>query len=152
MISISVKQQIDAKPSQVRDVLLKHEQLNQFFNAKFVLIQKQNEGEISGGKGSIRQVSMLGGTFEELIISADQHHISYQIIGNKPVASHRGDIYFHADNNSAEPSTAPMTEITYNIKCKAPWGIPSFIISFFIKKDMTQALKKLAIHFKTGAL
>jgi hypothetical protein len=77
------------------------------------------------------------------------------IMGNKPVADHRGDIYFHADKSpmpSTGPATTPMTEITYNIRCKAPWYLPSFIIGFFIKKDMTQALKKLAIHFKTGAV
>jgi hypothetical protein len=152
MISISVKQSIATNPSQVVEVLLKHEHLNQFFNATFVLLRTQNKGEISGGKGAVRQVSMLGGKFQEQIISADNKHISYQIIGNKPVADHRGDIYFHVDNNSSEPSTAPITEITYNIRCLAPWWIPNFVLSFFIKKDITQALKKLATHFTKGVL
>jgi hypothetical protein len=152
MISISVKQNIASKPSQVRDILLEHKHLDRFFNATFLLLKTQNKGEISGGKGSIRQVSMPGGKFQERIISADDTHISYQIIGNKPVAEHRGDIYFHTDNNSPEPLTAPITKITYNISCKAPRWIPSFVLSFFIKKDITQALKKLASHFKGLAL
>lgn len=148
MISISLKQNVVAKPSQVRDMLLEHEHLNRFFNATFLLIKTQDEGEISGGKGSIRQVCMLGGKFQERIISADDTHITYQIMGNKPVAEHRGDIYFHTNNNSPEPSIAPITKVTYNISCKAPWWIPNFILSFFIKKDITQALKKLAFYFK----
>jgi hypothetical protein len=152
MISISVKQTIAAKPSQVRDILLEHEHLSRFFNANFLLIKTQNETEVRGGKGSIRQVSMLGGKFQERIISADNRQISYQIIGNKPVSQHRGDIYFHTNNNSPEPSTAPITEITYNIICKAPGWIPEIIVGFFIKKDITQALKKLASHFKSEAL
>ena len=148
MISISLKQNLAAKPSQVRDTLLEHEHLHRFFNATFLLLKTQNEGDISGGKGSIRQVSMLGSQFQEQIISADDNHISYQIIGNKPVAHHRGDIYFNTANSSA----VPTTDITYNISCKAPWWIPSFVLQFFIKKDITRALKKLATHFKDGAV
>ncbi|MFT4810190.1 MAG: hypothetical protein ACI9LX_003553 [Paraglaciecola sp.] len=151
MISISVKQNITAKPSQVRDILLEHEHLCRFFNARFSLIKAQNEAEISGGTGSVRQVSMLGGKFQERIINADDKQISYQIIGNKPVAHHRGDIYFRS-NNSPVTSTASTTEITYNISCKEPWWVPEFILGYLIKKDITQALKKLASHFKSAAL
>jgi hypothetical protein len=147
MISICVKQKVEARPSQVKEILLQHEYLDQFFNAKFLLLKIQNEGEITGGKGSIRQVSMLGDKFQEQIISADNQHISYQIIGNKPVAKHRGDIYFHTDNNNP----LQTTEISYNIICKSPWWIPSFILGFFITKDIIQALKKLALHFKGEA-
>ena len=152
MISISVKQSIATSPSQVMEVLLRHEHLNQFFNATFVLLKTQNKGEISGGKGAVRQVSMLGGKFQEQIISADNKHISYQIIGNNPVAEHRGDIYFYMDNNSPELSTTLITKVTYNINCIAPWWIPDFVLSFFVKKDITQALKKLATHFNNGVL
>ena len=148
MISISLKQSLAAKPSQVREILLEHEHLNRFFNATFLLIKRQDEGEVKGGKGAIRQVSMFGGNFQERIISADDKHISYQIIGNKPVADHSGDIYFATDINSNEV----MTNLTYNISCKGPWWIPSFILVFFIKKDIAQALKKLAIHFNRSAL
>jgi hypothetical protein len=144
MISISLKQNIPATPSQVRDTLLEHQQLNRFFDAEFLLIKEQDKAEIQGGKGAVRQICMIGVTFEECIISADNNHISYQIIGNKPVADHRGDIYFCKNNTTAEP----MTEVTYNISCKAPWWLPSFILGFLIKKDVTQALKKLSIHFK----
>ena len=46
MIQITLKQKIAATPLQVRDALLDHAQLERFFNAKFVLLKKQNEGEI----------------------------------------------------------------------------------------------------------
>ncbi|ASM52968.1 hypothetical protein PNIG_a0683 [Pseudoalteromonas nigrifaciens] len=143
MIQITLKQKIAATPLQVRDALLDHAQLERFFNAKFVLLKKQNEGEIIGGKGAIRQVIMAGVRFEERIISADSNHISYQIIGNKPVAEHRGDIYFCVSDNA--PTS---TEVTYNIRCKTPWWLPSLVIKFFIKKDIAQALNKLKANFK----
>jgi len=148
MISITLKQNIPAPPSQVRDTLLEHEKLNRFFDADFSLIQKQNDGEIKGGQGAVRQVKMIGVTFEERIISADHNHISYQIVGNKPVANHRGDILFCEDKTSS----IPITKITYHIKCKTPWWLPSFVLSFFIKKDIAQALEKLVIHFKRSAV
>lgn len=147
MISINLKQKIAATPSQIREVLLEHEQLNRFFNADFQLINNQNEGEIAGGKGAVRQVSMLGVKFKEQIISADNKHISYQIMGNKPVAEHRGDIYFYEDN-----AVTPMTEVNYKISCKAPWWLSSFVLGFFIKKDIAQALNKLANNFKASAV
>jgi len=148
MISINLTQKIAATPSQIRDVLLEHDQLNRFFNADFQLINKQDEGEVAGGKGAVRQVSMLGVKFKEKIISADNQRISYQIVGNKPVAEHRGDIYFCEDNRTL----VPMTEVTYKISCKAPWWLSSFVLGFFINKDIKQALYKLAINFEDGAI
>lgn len=143
MISIDVKQIINATPLQIRDVMLEHEQLNRFFNAEFMLVRKQKEGEIKGGKGAIRQISMMGVKFEEEILIADINHISYQIIGNKPVSEHRGNIHFSQVDNT----TSPKTEINYKIRCKAPWWIPTFLLSFFINKDVKEALSKLAIKF-----
>jgi hypothetical protein len=147
MIAITLKQSVAASPSQIKDIFLAHEQLNRFFNAEFLVIKTQDKGEIIGGKGAVRQVSLSGVKFEEQIISADDSHIRYQIIGNKPVANHQGDIYFCIKN-----TTAPMTEITYKICCKAPWWIPDVILGFFIKKDVAQALKRIAIKFEGVAI
>jgi len=144
MISIVLKQNLAATPIRIRDTLLEHNKLNRFFNANFLLINQQNDGEIVGGKGAIRQVSMMGVKFNELIVSADNTHISYQIMGNKPVADHRGNIEFCENNTSAQP----MTEITYKIRCKSPWWLPRYVLSSLIKKDISQALKKLAIHLE----
>ena len=53
-------------------------------------------------------------------------------------------IYFCEDSTT----TMPMTDVTYKISCISPWWLPSAILGFFIKKDITQALKKLAVSFK----
>jgi hypothetical protein len=74
-------------------VLLNHAQLGRFFNAKISLIKPENQGELKGGQGAVRQISIGKITFKERILSANYHHICYQIIGNKPVANHQGDIY-----------------------------------------------------------
>jgi len=142
-MSINVKQMIAATPEKIRATMLEHEQLNRFFNADFLLIKEQNEGEVKGGKGAIRQVTISGIKFEEQIVSADNNHISYHIIGNKPVADHRGDIQFCVDNNAA----TAMTEVTYKICCKTPWWLPSSVLGFLVKRDVTHALKKLSLSF-----
>jgi hypothetical protein len=148
MISVTLKQNVIASPSQVCTILLEHEQLNRFFDADFSLIKNQNNGEIKGGKGAIRQISMIGVKFEEEIMSADKQHIHYKIVGDKPVSDHRGDIYFSLN----KITTISTTDVTYQISCKAPWWLPSFVLSFLIKKDVTQALKKIARYFKGETL
>ncbi|WP_372761872.1 SRPBCC family protein [Pseudoalteromonas sp.] len=145
MISITVTQKIAATPRQLSHCLLEHAQLKRFFNAKFTLIKAENNGERVGGKGAIRQVTTLGYTFNEQITAANDKQISYQIMGNKPVAAHRGDIYFQPLN-----TTPSSTEVRYHIRCKAPWFLPSFMVSLFIKKDITHALQKLAANFNQG--
>ena len=148
MISIALKRYVAATPSQVITILLEHEQLNRFFNANFKLVKAQNIGEIKGGKGAVRQVNMMGVKFEERIISANNQHIHYQIIGNQPVANHRGDIHVCHVNDL----TTPMTEVTYKISCKSPWWLPNHLLKFFIEKDIKQALNKITRHFREDVL
>ena len=143
MVEIKVKRAVAATPEQVRSVLLAHADLGRFFNAHFTLLAPQEPGEISGGKGTIREIKMQGTIFKEQIIAADNSHISYRIIGSKPVAQHRGDIYLNTINE--EPS---LTEVNYHISCIAPFWLPDFILAFFIKKDISQALKKIARYFQ----
>lgn len=143
MVEIKVKRTVAATPEQIRSVLLAHADLGRFFNAHFKLLTPQEPGEISGGKGTIREIKMQGSTFKEQIIAADNSHISYRITGSKPVAQHRGDIYLNTNNE--DPS---LTEISYHIRCIAPFWLPDFILAFFIKKDISQALKKIARYFQ----
>ncbi|WP_338363535.1 SRPBCC family protein [uncultured Pseudoalteromonas sp.] len=143
MIFISIKQTLNAEPLQIITTLLDHQQLDRFFNAKFELIQTQNSGELKGGKGAIRQVKMANATFNERIVMANPGHICYQIIGDKPVAHHQGDIYLVA-NAGAKSST---TELTYCIRCKAPWWLPNALLKHLISKDIIQALIKLQHYF-----
>ena len=146
MILITIKQTVNAQPKQIISTLLDHQQLHRFFNAKFMLLQAQDEGQIKGGKGSVRQVKIGKITFSERIISADQNHICYQIVGDKPVANHRGDICLAANK---EPN---VTELNYYIRCSAPWWIPNALLKYVITKDITQALNNLNNYFLAGEI
>ncbi|KTF17342.1 MULTISPECIES: SRPBCC family protein [Pseudoalteromonas] len=146
MIFIKIKKTLDAPPSKITEILLNHKQLGRFFNAKFKLIATANNGELKGGKGAIRQVEMANTAFNEQIISANQSHICYQIIGNKPVANHQGDIYLSA-NTSLEGF---KTNLSYYIQCKAPWWLPNILLKHVITKDITQALNKLEYYLLAG--
>ena len=142
MITINVTQKILAPVEKVNQVLLEHLQLDRFFNAKFTLIKSQNNGELNGGKGAIRQVSIGTVVFKEEIISASNEHICYRIIGNYPVSAHQGDIQLKSlgiDNKS--------TEVNYIIKFLGPKWIPPFLLKFIVVSDIRKAMKKLALHF-----
>ncbi|MBH0075568.1 SRPBCC family protein [Pseudoalteromonas sp. SWYJ118] len=146
MILITIKQTLNAQPKQIISTLLDHQQLHRFFNAKFTLLQAQDEGQIEGGKGSVRQVKIGKITFSEQIISADQNLISYQIVGDKPVANHRGDIYLTANKDI----NTLVTELNYCISCSAPWWMPNALLKYVITKDITQALNNLNNYFLAG--
>ncbi len=115
MISITVAQEILAPANKVAEVLLNHAQLGRFFNAKISLIKPENQGELKGGQGAVRQVSIGKITFKERILSANYHHICYQIIGNKPVANHQGDIYLTINSNV---TNLPKAQINNNHELK----------------------------------
>ncbi len=97
MINITVAQKICASANEIAEVLLNHAQLGRFFNAQISLVKPENEGAIKGGQGAVRHITIGKITFEEEIINASYHHICYQIIGNKPVANHQGDIYLNTE-------------------------------------------------------
>ena len=142
MITINVEQQVLSPIEQVNKALLDHQQLDRFFNAKFKLIKTQNDGELVGGKGAIRQVTIGKIAFKEQIISASHEHICYRIIGKGPVANHQGDIRLTplGDDNTT-------TQLDYIIKFDGPKWLPNFILKFFIERDIKQAMKNLAEHF-----
>jgi hypothetical protein len=145
MITIEVTQKVLAPAEKVSQVLLEHLQLDRFFNAKFKLLKIQNSGELIGGKGAIRQVSIGKIVFEEEIISASNEHICYRIVGNWPVTDHQGDIQLTSlgvDNQT--------TQLDYVIKFNGPKWLPSFLLKFFVGSDISKAMKKLAQHFASG--
>mgnify|MGYP000692644925 CR=1 FL=1 len=113
MVKIKVKRTVAATPEQIRSVLLAHADLGRFFNAHFTLLTPQEPGEITGGKGTIREIKMQGTTFKEQIIAADNSHISYCIIGSKPVAKHRGDIYNLYYSRNSEAGRFTCTTVTW---------------------------------------
>ena len=129
MVKVSVQQQVQASRKQVLGELLDHANLSRFFNAKFRQVRKQNEGSITGGQGTQRQVSMLGTSFVEEILSADESGISYQIIGDWPVKQHRGTITLIAGQGDE-------TLVNYQIVCQSPWFLPSALLQCLLNKDM----------------
>ena len=140
MVRIDLSKTIEATPKRVLDALTQHAKLDRFFNAKFRIIKPENEGEPSGGKGTIRQVNMGRHTFLEEILYADEAHIAYRILGKGPVTEHRGDIRLAANGESG-------SALSYRIQCKGPKLVPDFIVKFILEKDIKRALDKLARHF-----
>jgi len=141
MINIYIKQLIQAESKAVLEVLLDHENLDRFFNAKFSLITPQNTGEKPGGVGCVRQITMGGNTFNEEIIKASSEHICYRIVGKGPVDDHQGDIRLTPKESNK------FTVLQYTIQCKGPVWLPSFLLKWFISSDIKKAMKKLAEHF-----
>jgi hypothetical protein len=142
MITINATHQIFAPAALVSQALLDHPQLDRFFDAKFKLMKTQDVGELKGGKGAIRQVTLGRIVFEEEIISANNEHICYRIIGNKPVSDHQGDIQLTSIGKDSE-----ATQIDYVIRFNGPKWLPSFLLAFFVERDINKAMTKLAEHF-----
>ena len=159
MITIEVTQKISAPVEQVCQVLLDHAQLDRFFNAQIKTIKVQHEGELIGGKGAVRQISIGKIVFEEEIIKASNMHICYRIRGNWPVSNHQGDIHL---TSQVTPKEAPQkstdvtlldtdtTQLDYVIKFSGPKWLPDFFLKFFVGRDIKNAMKKLAEHFEKG--
>jgi hypothetical protein len=142
MITLEVTQKVLAPAEQISQVLLDHLQLDRFFNAKFTLTKIQNKGELMGGKGAVRQITIGKIVFEEEIISATHDHICYRIFGNWPLSDHQGDIQLTSldvDNQT--------TQLDYVIRFNGPKWLPSFLLKFFVASDINKAMKKLAKHF-----
>jgi len=154
MITIVVKQQVPAPLEQVSQALLAHAQLDRFFNAEIKLLKSENDGELVGGKGAIRQIAIGKIVFNEEIISASNEHICYRIVGNWPVSNHQGDIRltsFIASQVKPEVTTLGgdkrSTNIDYLIVFKGPKWLPDFLLKFFVGRDIKNAMKKLALYF-----
>jgi hypothetical protein len=156
MITIEVTQKILAPVEQICQVLLDHPQLDRFFNAQIKTIKMQDDGELVGGKGAIRQISIGKIVFEEEIINASNEHICYRIIGNWPVSDHQGDIRLitsEAPQKTAQAlsldshSNNDTTQLDYVITFNGPKWLPDFLLKFFVGRDIVNAMKKLADHF-----
>lgn len=164
MITIEVTQKILAPVEKISQVLLDHQQLDRFFNAKIALVNNQNDGQLIGGEGAVRQISIGKIIFEEKIVSASLEHICYRIIGNWPVSDHQGDIRLtpqimpqvilreapQKEPQASSPnsnSNNDSTQLDYVIKFNSPKWLPNFLLKFFVRRDIVNAMKKLAEHF-----
>lgn len=135
MLVVESQKQIACSADTLLNALLDHSNLDRFFNAKFKVLKPADKGEISGGKGCIRQVSILGISFEEQIVQAEQAGICYRVLNDFPVRQHRGEIHFH--------KIGEHTQVSYRIQCQSPWYIPKFILKSIIQKDIQQCLNRL---------
>ncbi|MCJ8296160.1 MAG: SRPBCC family protein [Colwellia sp.] len=166
MITINVTQQVLAPVALVNQALLEHSKLDRFFNAKIKQVKDENDGELVGGKGVVRQISIGKIVFEEQIISASIEHICYRIIGNWPVSDHQGDICLTskvASKIAPQPSYQPATQVSsqevdiettqldYVIRFNSPRWLPGFLLKFFVERDIMSAMEKLAQHFAANS-
>lgn len=139
MLEIEAKKQIKATPSQLLETLLDHDNLHLFFNAKIKTVQPQQDGEIKGGRGCIRQVSIFCIKFREQITQASATGIRYRVLNDFPVKSHLGHIRFDKQGL--------YTEVAYTISCQPPWYLPTFLLNALLKNDINQCLKKLEVFY-----
>lgn len=139
MVNVHYKKNIAATSIQLRDTLLNHQHLSDFFNASFSVLKKENSGEITGGKGCVREVTILGVRFKEEIVHADLTRIEYRVVNNFPVKQHKGLIEFTPHQNT--------TTVSYRITCAAPWYLPSWLLQRLLQNDIEQCLNKLGARF-----
>ncbi len=140
MVNVDVVQVIAAAPSEVSKILLDHQNSARFFDAKFSVAKTADEGEVSGGKGAIRNLNVAGVKFSEQILIANADHIRYAIIGDRPLRGHQGNIYL----NEASPSS---TSVRYTIVCEAPNWLPDKLVEFLLSHAMKKALVKINKYF-----
>ncbi|TKB03214.1 SRPBCC family protein [Alteromonas portus] len=139
MVDVYYQKYIAATPQELRDTLLAHQNLSDFFNASFKVLKAENDNEVSGGKGCVREVTILGVRFKEEIVHADTNGIEYRVVDDFPVTAHRGTIAFTRRENA--------TKVSYRITCRAPWYIPNWLLSRLLQNDIEQCLDKLGARF-----
>lgn len=144
MVNVDVMQGVAAAPSEISEILLDHQQLGRFFDAKFSVAKTADIGEIHGGKGAIRDVSVAGVKFAEQVLLADAKHIRYAIVGNRPLRNHQGNIYLDEQNSA-------LTSVRYTITCQAPKWLPDKLVELLLAQAMKKALIKINQHFLSRA-
>ena len=139
MVNVYYQKNITATPQVLHDALLDHQNLSDFFNASFKVLRAENHGEVSGGKGCVREVTILGVRFKEEIIQADANGIEYRVVDDFPVKAHWGVIRFSAQGC--------QTKVSYRITCRAPWYMPNWLLTRLLQNDIEQCLDKLGARF-----
>ena len=137
---IHVNQTVRATPRQVRDELLKHENLDRFFNAKFQIKAPSPPSELAGGVNTIRTVKIGPVTFDEVITGVTDELITYSVVGDAPVKNHTGTIKLNIYKGHCK--------VDYIIRCESNAWIPSFILEYFVIRDIKSAMFKLANYFE----
>ncbi|WP_040642173.1 SRPBCC family protein [Pseudoalteromonas spongiae] len=139
MISVQYQKTIQASPDQIFTKLIDHENLNQFFNASFKVVKPQDNNEPIGGKGCVRQISLLGITFLEEIIHASEREIRYRVLNDFPVKDHLGVFTLQPHGKH--------TIVTYTIQCNSPWYLPGVLLRRILANDIRNCLDKLGAFY-----
>lgn len=140
MVNVDVLQQVAATPNEISKVLLDHQHLGRFFDAKFSLTSIADDGELAGGKGAIRKVTVAWVNFSEQVLLATSTHIRYAIVGNKPLSNHQGDIYLTEQSPN-------LTSVRYTIVCNGPKWLPDKWVEILLAQAMKKALIKIHHYF-----
>ena len=139
MVNVFYQKNIAATPQELCAILLDHPNLSNFFNASFKVLKAENDNEVSGGKGCVREVTILCVRFKEEIVHADTNGIEYRVVDDFPVKAHRGVIAFKAQGS--------RTTVSYRITCRTPWHIPNWLLARLLQNDVAQCLNKLGARF-----
>lgn len=139
MISIEYERVIKARKDQIFTKLLDHANLDTLFNAQFNVLTPALPTEPSGGKGCVREVTILGISFLEQITHATSEVIEYQVLNDFPVSDHLGKFTLNENTDG--------TKVTYHICCKAPWYLPNLILKHIIKSDILRCLNRLEAFY-----
>lgn len=140
MVNVDVMHMVAAAPNEISKLLLDHQQLHRFFDAKFAVAKTADDGEPAGGKGAIRNVSVAGVKFSEQVLFTSSNQIRYAIVGDKPLSNHQGNIYLAAQ-------TPTQTSVRYTIVCNGPKWLPDKWVEFLLAQAMKKALVKINQYF-----
>lgn len=126
---------LNTNPETLLEILLDHDNLGEYFDAKFRILKPADAGAITGGQGCHREVRTFGITFIEKITSANSSGINYEIVGNFPMKNHKGSILFE--------SREAQTWVTYEIMCEPLWYTPNIVIKYILDSHILTAFKRL---------
>jgi len=144
MVNVDVVQIIAASASEISTILLDHQRLGRFFDAKFSVLKSADKAEMLGGKGAIRDVKVAWVNFSEQVLLANTAHIRYAIVGDRPLSHHQGNIYL-------DEQALTQTSVRYTITCQAPKWLPDKLVEVLLAKAMKKALIKINQHFHSRA-
>lgn len=102
------------------DMLFDYQNLSDFFNVLFKVLKVENDNEISGGKGCVREVIIFSVCFKEEIIYVDINGIEYRVVDDFLVKVYRGVIVFMQQEN--------LINVFYCIICWVFWYILNWLL------------------------
>ncbi|QIZ77062.1 SRPBCC family protein [Ferrimonas lipolytica] len=138
---VNIKVWVNGSAAKIMPVLLDHQNLSRFFSARFAVLQSAAAGQPSGGVGTIRAVTSMGKTFNEQVIGLTETKLTYRIVGAAPLKNHLGVIRLLPTANKL------VTELHYVISGTSSNWVPTALIGWLLRGDISKAMAKLKDHF-----